>query len=419
MKRLARPNRNQLLALALLLLLSPAAWSDLFGLHPRRFKVGPNPCSVAVADLDGDENPEIVTADRGELNDLREERPGNDELSLLLAQGNLEYIKLHPSLKTGFGPYAVAIANIDALKWPDIVVANFHDSRERDISLFLNLQEEHVFKPYTFTIPTDGLPYQRQNDGDSVPLFDTPGLTAITVRDMNGDTFRDLLATGWSSDCIIYMPGKNETHFGDPVIIPCPGGPVDVKTADLDGDPAPDFVVANSASGEVGLWKGAGTGEFTEMGRFSSRGALPRRIAVADMNEDGLTDIVVAHRHTDDSIVIFYGDGKYTFSVSQELVLGKDRLLLEHEIQDLAVADFNLDGLPDIAVACFASATVHVYIAQEKSGATVRYHHEIYPFKEGRPRALTAHDLNQDGKTDLAVALWETDEVAFLINKIK
>ncbi|MBI2423111.1 MAG: VCBS repeat-containing protein [Candidatus Hydrogenedentes bacterium] len=413
------PFRRIAVATLLTALVAPAVQADLFGMHPRRFKVGPNPSSIAAADLDEDGNPEVVTADRGELNDLREERPGNDELSLLLAQGNLEYIKLHPSLKTGFGPYAVAIANIDALRWPDIVVANFHDSRARDISLFLNLQEEHVFEPYTFTIPTDGMGYYRQNDGDAMPLFDTPGLTSIAVRDVNGDSFRDLLATGWSSDCLVYMPGKNETHFGEPVIMPCPGGPVDLKLADLDGDGAHDIVVANSASGEVGLWKGSGAGAFEEVARFPTRGTLPRRVAVADMNNDGQADIVVTHRHTDDSVVIFYGDGKFAFSISQELVLGKDRQLLEHEIQDLAVADFSLDGLPDIAVACYASATVQVYIAREKSGATMVYNHETYTFKEGRPRALTDHDLNSDGKPDIAVALWETDEVAFLINKTK
>ena len=72
------------------LFFSAAAFSETFALHPRRFKVGPNPTAIVARDLTGDAWPEIVTADRGVMSDPREERPANDELSLLLAEGELE-----------------------------------------------------------------------------------------------------------------------------------------------------------------------------------------------------------------------------------------------------------------------------------------------------------------------------------------
>ena len=41
---------------------------------------------------------------------------------------------------------------------------------------------------------------------------------------------------------------------------------------------------------------------------------------------------------------MFYGDGGFEFSISQEIMLGKDRQILEHEIRDVVVHDINGDG---------------------------------------------------------------------------
>ncbi|MDP2324874.1 MAG: VCBS repeat-containing protein, partial [Gammaproteobacteria bacterium] len=112
------------------LLLHPNA-PGAMRIRPQEFSVGPNPSAIVAVDINGDGLPEIITADRGELSDLREERPANDELSLLIAKGDLKYEKHHPSLKTDFGPYAIAVANIDAHKWPDILVGNFHAARHQ------------------------------------------------------------------------------------------------------------------------------------------------------------------------------------------------------------------------------------------------------------------------------------------------
>ncbi|MCC6145811.1 MAG: VCBS repeat-containing protein, partial [Candidatus Hydrogenedentes bacterium] len=118
--------RFETLAVAIIILILATALrseADLFNKRSAAVRIGPNPTAIAAADLNSDGWPDIVTADTGLLADPREERPANDELSLLIAQGNLEYAKYTPSLKTGFAPYAIEIANVDARKWPDILVA--------------------------------------------------------------------------------------------------------------------------------------------------------------------------------------------------------------------------------------------------------------------------------------------------------
>ena len=403
---------------AALLLCAPAAGAQAFTRHGTLFRVGPNPSSIAAADLNDDGLPEIVTADRGELSNPREERPANDELSLLVAHPGLAYEKHHPSLKTGFGPYDVELANIDALKWPDIVVVSFHAVRHRNVNLFLNLKQEGIFEKVDFRMPEERLSYFRHGDGDGGGIFTTPGLTSLAIKDLNGDGLRDLVATGWSSDVLILMPGHAETHFAAPILLQAPGGPRDVAIADLNGDGRDDLAVALYATGEAAIFGGKGKLEFEEVARFPTRGLLPTTLRVSDVDRNGILDLAVSHAHADDSIVVFYGDGGFRYGVSQELMLGKDRLVLEHEIRDFVAEDITGDGKTDFAAACFASGKVIVLVNTSEDGALEQqFDREVYSFGEGEPRALCISDFNGDGKKDLAVALWGVDSVALLLGK--
>lgn len=385
----------------------------------RSFRIGPNPRDIVAADLNGDNWPEIITADTGVLADGREERPANDELSLLMAQGNLEYVKHHPSLKTGFAPYGIAVANIDELKMPDIVVVSFLEVRHRDITLYRNLPDG-LFETIDFRVPDEGLTYCRHLDGDSQPIFTKPGLTSLVIDDLNGDGYRDIVTTAWSCDALVFVPGdpKPKVYFGPPKYFMAPGGPRDVKLADFDKDGLKDLAVVYHTTGEIGLWRGDGQGNFQEVTRFPTRGRLPNDLQVADMDSDGIPDLIVSHQHTDDSVVVFYGDGGFEFSVSQEVLLGEQRNVLEKEIRDMIVEDLTGDGRPEIAAACFASSEVAVLINQGSSGAKAQqFRTEAYTIKEGRPRAVCAADFNQDKKRDLAVALWEPDTVLLMLQR--
>jgi len=409
-----------LVALVLAGFSATAAPNKTFAMPAKLFGVGPNPSAIACRDLNDDGEVDIVTADRGQLADPREERPANDELSVLLGDGKMGFTRQTPSLKTGFGPYALAISNVDGLKWPDIVVANFHEVRHRDIMAFLNLRAENLFKPVEIRLPDESFGYLRQKDGEGVPLFTKPGLTAIAVQDINGDGLRDLLATAWSSDAIIYMAGDKDAIFANPRIMSAPGAPRDLRLGDLNGDGKTDMAVVYYATAEVGVWYGDGTGNFSERSRFTTRGKLPTTVRIADMNGDGLPDIIVSHSYTEDSIVIFYNDSAGAWACSQEICLGKDRNVLEREIRDIVVEDFNFDKRPDIAAACHASDDVEVLINTSHGPELPQtFAHETYSFPKGKPRALDVADIYNEGKPDLAVALWDVDAVGIMKNALK
>lgn len=408
-------------AVALLCLLAWAAHgqgaSRTFAMPSRLYQVGPNPNAVVAVDLTDNGLLDIITADRGALHDPREERPANDELSILLAEQPFDYVRRHPSLKTGFGPYALAVANVDGLKWPDIIAVNFHAARNRDVSVFLNLKDEGVFKALEFNVSDDMLNYHRHHDGDGAPLYTMPGLTDVVIHDLTGNGLRDLIAAGWSSDVIIIMPGHRDLIFDAPYFIDAPGAPRALALADFDGDGHMDIAVVMYASAEVALFKGNGSGGFTERTRFSTRGNLPTTVHVRDMNQNGHLDIIVSHAHSDDSIVIFYGDGPFSFPISQEIMLGEERAVLEHEIRDVAIADLNGNGRMDIVAACHGSARVIVLFNEsERSVLPQRFRREDYRFNDGRPRALWVDDFDNDGRPDIAVALWESNAVGLMRN---
>lgn len=393
------------------------AGADLYTARSRAYPVGPNPSAIVAHDLNDDGLPDIVTADRGELTDLREQRPANDEVSILYAQADGSYVRHQPSLKTGFGPYAIAIANIDALKWPDIIVANFHAVRHRDIFLYLNRKEENIFNAFSFRVPDDSLAYHRNRDGDDIPYFSVPGLASLRIHDVNHDGLRDIVAAGWSSDVLVFVPGHAERHFDETAMqfSEAGGGPADLQLVNLDNDGEVDAVVAMYATHEVALFQGDGKGGFIERSRFLSRGHTPNRVRCGDINGDGRVDIAVSHPYAEDSIVIFYGDGNFAFPLSQEIQLGTDLQVLEHEIRDIVLDDLNGDGRLDLAAACHASGKVMVLLNRSAAGEIPQsFAVETYSFDEGKPRAIAAAPYADKKVKHLAVALWETNSVVVL-----
>lgn len=405
-----------LILTTLLLVLAQNALSEEFKLFDKSFRVGPYPTSIAAADLNGDEIPEIVVANRGHLSDPAEEIPAGDQISYLSATEPLAYSTL-PPLRSGFGPYAVKIVNIDALKAKDLVVVNFMAARNRDLTLLRNLGD-NLFEPLHYSVPDEELQYYQHHDGAGKPVFTVPGLTALAVDDFDGDGYRDAVTTGWSSDIIAYFPGHIDGYFEAPIITKISGGPRDLIIHDFDRDGKKDLAVLAYRTHEVVMLKGIDKGTFQEVNRFVSRGALPVSLALGDINGDDKQDLVVGHSHADDSAVIFYQDSAFQFPIAQEILMGQDRNKTEFGIRSVHLLDANQDGSMDIALAGSVAQKVVVLMNTRSGGASLpTFTRESYSFSKGRPYALTSADFNLDGKPDLAVTLWDENRVALLLHR--
>jgi hypothetical protein len=110
--------------LAALFMMSETAAAALF--LGQKFAVGDAPRSVAVADLDGDTVPDLVTANAV-----------SHDVSVLLGNGDGTF-QAAVAFAAGNRPWSVAVADLDGDTVPDLVTAN---AVSDDVSVLLNLNE--------------------------------------------------------------------------------------------------------------------------------------------------------------------------------------------------------------------------------------------------------------------------------------
>ncbi len=131
---------------------------------------------------------------------------------------------------------------------------------------------------------------------------------SVKLVDMNGDGVMDILAT--FEQHFLYIPNANtsdELTFDDPVVIQRDHNLVQwpdlsfddptyrVRLADMSGDGLQDIVLVNS--GRIDYWSNLGYGKFGKRITMNNSPRFPddsdlRRVFLADVNGDGLADIV-------------------------------------------------------------------------------------------------------------------------------
>lgn len=145
----------------------------------------------------------------------------------------------------------------------------------------------------------------------------------------------------------------------------------------------------------------------------TATGQNPQAVVVADFNLDGKPDMAVAN-FTDNTASVLLnkaaiGNTDPSFA-SATLATG---------LQPYAIAsgDFNHDGKPDLAVVNSGSNTVSVFLNKTNPGAASPTFSGESTFATGsHPLAIAAADLNGDGKDDLLVADTDDNTASALIN---
>jgi hypothetical protein len=192
------------------------------------------------------------------------------------------------------------------------------------------------------------------------------GGSYIIAGDFNGDGVTDLavLNADPTRSGISVLPGIGNGKFGAPVVFHFPSDFTveGFASADFDGDHVLDLAVTGYRRGGgkpgVLILLGNGDGTFREGLRYGA-GPGAGSIAVADFNGDGKIDLAVGDtNNTTDVgyISILLGNGDGTF---QPPVLFRSH---GKEAGEMAVADFNGDGKPDIAVLDVLSSSVSILL---------------------------------------------------------
>ncbi len=188
----------------------------------------------------------------------------------------------------------------------------------------------------------------------------------ILAHDWNGDGITDLAVTGTALR-ILYgngTGGRGDGTFSVGPSYTTGSTPNHLATGDFDLDGVTDLAVCNTGSNSISVYLGNGTPGAPD-GTFSGptsvpSGTGPNAVAVADWDQDGRPDMAVASNNTSHSTSVLLGFGDGTFDVAQTFATGGNNPAF------IAVQDFNEDGTPDL----FACNRLTLSVTRQQAGCT-------------------------------------------------
>jgi hypothetical protein len=196
------------------------------------FAVGPSPYPMAVGDVNGDGQLDIVATASATGPSRAQQLPLSRALTLLLADGRGGYRSTRLPIRTG-EPWFVVISDLNDDRKPDIV-ATHHEINQLTVML-----------------------------GDGKGGFVEAGSSPIdlghhafpaVVVDVNRDGKMDVIAAGGNG--LLVMLGDGRGRFATGPTIPVGRGTWRLDKGDLNGDGKMDFVTSHSESGTVSVLLG-------------------------------------------------------------------------------------------------------------------------------------------------------------------
>jgi hypothetical protein len=255
---------------------------------PQSLAAGPNPHSVAVADLTGNGIQDLVVT-----NEVQ-----NGTISVLMGYGNGTF-RTAQSFAAGPYPYHVAVADLNGDGIPDVAVTNY--VQNGTVSLLLGNNDGTGHGTGTFTLaPTP------------IPVGAYPGV--IVAADLNGDHNPDLAVNNNGSGTVSVLLGSGNGTFtpaGPPIAVG--NQPSGLVVADFNGDNIPDLVVGSAGTGTASLLLGNGNGTFQAPQTIYTNVTFLTGMVAADFNGDGRPDLALSDGIAD-TVNVLLGTGNGTFA---------------------------------------------------------------------------------------------------------
>ena len=194
-------------------------------------------------------------------------------------------------------------------------------------------------------------------------------MSGVSAADYNHDGIADIAAIEVAApNRVVVFPGNASGGFGAPQTIATAASNVGyfaANTVDFTGDGVGDLLVPWNSSGAVRAGVTAlannGVGKFspTTLNAASSYFLTGFRAAEADFTKGGVHGIAlpVSGSGVPDAIAYFPARGVGGWDAPIYLPMGQNSAP-----QSVSVADFNGDGLPDLAVVTQSDNTLHVFI---------------------------------------------------------
>jgi hypothetical protein len=188
---------------------------------------------------------------------------------------------------------------------------------------------------------------------------------AIVAADFNGDGLQDLAVANYDASLITILVANGTRGFTETTVKPCPAGtsPISLAVGDLNGDGTQDLTTACDGSNNIAILANDGTGNFSPIpGSPITSDSTPQALALGDFNGDGILDIA-ATNPARGSVTIFLGNTSGSFTAAQGGPIN-----VGSTPRSIVVGDFNRDGIPDLAVANRSSNNVSILLGNGTGG---------------------------------------------------
>ena len=308
----------------------------------------------------------------------------------------------------------VADVNNDGMPDLIMVVPDFTIPNQYDIMVMLN------------SLTGFGLPSQTI----FIPLLPTPTApTAIAVADINNDGNVDLLMA-FDNESLVYFFGTgpqgaaNNFFFAtQPTTLISPNGFLPYITSLAVADLSNTGFKSIFGTTTIGAFFLPNTNNVPSPATFgppqyllvNNTFTMPSAIAMGDFNGDGFIDFAVANPDTNDISLFVQPPGGGAFlQIPVTVPAGTSP-------SALTAADFDGDGILDLAVTNFGDDNVNILLGNNLNNTGKN---GIFTFTSKAkiatvpgPMFLTQGDFDGDGKIDLAVGNWDGLNITALLGK--
>jgi hypothetical protein len=292
----------------------------------------------------------------------------------------------------------------------DIVIADFNKDKNPDLGI------ANTEASLLTVLLGNGAGQFRQVEKSPFAVHSKPHTHGIATGDFNGDGNLDLVSDSWGENRILIVFGDGRGNFGEETFYPVGKHPYQrARASDLNHDGRQDIVTTNLDGKNVTVLLGKGNGKFDEApGSPVPAGDSPFGLAIGDVNGDGHADLAVVDAPTitsdgtgKDGLTILLGDGRGKFQPMKgsPFAAGKSP-------SRIAIGDINGDGINDIAVTNYNSESITLFYMSRNGVAES----STIP-SGGHPDGIAIHDLNRDGRNDIAVSNFDDNAVVVFFRK--
>jgi len=238
--------------------------------------------------------------------------------------------------------------------------------------------------------------------------------TSVATADFSGNGHLDLAVANNGGQSgkgsVMVFVGTGKGTFKTPVTYKIAGSPWGIAAGDLNGGHSPDLAVTN-ISGYVSVLLNDGTGHFKKPVNYNAGGGEVVDVKIADLRHDGRQDLVIANLSQGMVVLLNKADGTFGKPTIYRPCSGNPPCEAPEAV---AVADFNLDGHLDVAVATNIDDSYFYYGKGDGTFGLAQHLKDTIHFQGGF--SIASGDFKNDGAPDLAIPIELNGKVAILLN---